>query len=294
MATAPVGTLLRHIQKLAAGRGAPHWTDRQLLDDFAARRDQAAFAALVARHGPLVLRVCRRVLHHEQDAEDAFQAAFLVLARNTGSIRKPEALAGWLHGVAYRTAMKAKRSAARRRHHEARQQTLPPRAAASPTWDDVQAVLDEEIQRLPESFRVAFVHCALEGKTVPEAAAELGVKEGTLSSRLTRARQRLQRQLARRGIKLAALLAALSVAESTAPAGVPAGLARAAVRSGLLVAAGEPAAGVIPSHVAALAAGVTRAMFLTRVKIAVIALFAAGLFAAAGVLTHQALAAREQ
>src|SRR6516164_5689828 len=121
MATASLGVLLRHIHQLA---GEPpgstrSLTDRQLLDDFARRRDESAFAALVARHGALVLRVCRRVLGHEQDAEDAFQATFLVLARNTRSIRKREGLASWLHGVAYRTAMRARRGAARRRNHEA-------------------------------------------------------------------------------------------------------------------------------------------------------------------------------
>src|SRR5205823_7599452 len=118
------------------------WTDRQLLDDFAARHNQAAFTALVSRHGPIVLRVCRRVLNHEQDAEDAFQATFLVLARNSGSIRKREALAEWLHGVAQRTAMTAKRTAARRRNHEARLRSLTSEAGPSPTWDDVQAILD--------------------------------------------------------------------------------------------------------------------------------------------------------
>src|SRR5258708_1618514 len=108
MATAQLGTLLRHIHKLAVNPNARLGTDRQLLDDFAVRRDEGGFAALVVRHGPMVLRVCRRVLHHEQDAEDAFQATFLVLARHTGSIRKREALASWLYGVAQRTAMKAK------------------------------------------------------------------------------------------------------------------------------------------------------------------------------------------
>src|SRR5438552_13006166 len=120
MATAQLGTLLRHVQKLASGSRARQWTDRQLLDDFAARGNEAAFTALVSRHGPMVLRVCRRVLNHEQDAEDAFQATFLVLARNSGSIQKRESVADWLHGVAYRTAMKAKRNAARRRNHETR------------------------------------------------------------------------------------------------------------------------------------------------------------------------------
>src|SRR5262249_20049544 len=129
MATAQLSTLLRHIHTLAVNHGAQQRTDRQLLDDFVARRDEAAFTALVARHGRMVLRVCRRVLGHEQDAEDAFQATFLVLASRARSICKREALGNWLHGVAYRTAMKAKRSAARRRTHEARLRELTPRVA---------------------------------------------------------------------------------------------------------------------------------------------------------------------
>src|SRR5690242_14555223 len=150
MATAQLGTLMRHIRGLAVGR---QQTDRQLLDDFASRGDEGAFAGLVSRHGAMVLRVCRRVLNHEQDAEDAFQATFLVLARNTAAIRKRETLTSWLYGVAYRTAMKAKRGAARRRTHEARLRERTPPAPASPTWDDVQTVLDDEVRRLPESFR---------------------------------------------------------------------------------------------------------------------------------------------
>jgi RNA polymerase sigma factor (sigma-70 family) len=290
MATAQRSTLLWQIHRLTAQRGGRQGTDRELLDDFAARRSEAAFAALVARHGPMVLRVCRRVLRHEQDAEDAFQATFLVLARNTGSIRKREALASWLHGVAHRTAMKAKRSAARRRDHEGRR-PVERTAAPAPTWDEVQAALDEEVQRLPECYRSAFVLCVLEGKSRPEAAAVLGVKEGTVWSRLTRARHLLQGRLTRRGIKLSALLAALSLAEGAGQARVPALLARAAVRSGLSVAAGEPAAGFVPPHVAALATGVTGVMNLSRVKIAVLALFAAGLaLVGAGAWARQALA----
>jgi RNA polymerase sigma factor (sigma-70 family) len=292
MATAQAGTLMRHLRKLAA-TPAGQRTDRQLLDDFAARRDDSAFADLVSRHGPMVLRVCRRVLRHEQDAEDAFQAAFLVLARNCGSIRRREALGSWLYGVAYRTAMKAKRSAARRRNHEARVQARrTDLQSVPPTWDDVQAVLDEEIQRLAEPYRSAFVLCVLEGKKEAAAAAELGIKEGTLSCRLARARQRLRKQLTARDIQLSAVLAALSVAQDAGRAAVPAGLAQATIRFGLSVAAGESAAGVIPAQIAALAAGVTRAMFLSKTKIAFIVLLAAGLFAGgAAVLTHQALAA---
>jgi RNA polymerase sigma factor (sigma-70 family) len=291
MATAQLNALMRHIKGLAPGVAGRHRTDRQLLDDFAARRDEQAFAGLVRRHGGMVLRVCRRVLRHEQDAEDAFQATFLVLARDAASIRRRDALASWLYGVAYRTAMEAKRKAARRRNREARLRGRTPPAAPSPTWDDVRAVLDEEIQRLPESFRAAFVCCVLDGKTVPAAAAELGVKAGTLSWRLARARQRLRQRLARRGIQLSAVLAALAVASGAGEAAVPAALASATVRFGLSVAAGEPAA-AIPTHVAALAAGVTRAMFVTRVKVTTFLLLAAGLLiAGAGALARQALAA---
>jgi RNA polymerase sigma factor (sigma-70 family) len=290
MATAQLDTLMRHLKGLAAGRQR---TDRQLLEDFTCRRDESAFAGLVGRHGPMVLRVCRRVLRQEQDAEDAFQATFLVLARSTASIHRREALASWLYGVAYRTAMNARRKAAQRRNREARLRERTPPAAPSPTWDDVQAVLDEEIQRLPGSFRAAFVSCVLDGKTVPAAAAELGVKEGTLSWRLMRARQQLRQRLVRRGIQLSAVLAALSVAPGAGKAAVPAALARVTVGFGLSVAAGEPAA-AIPSHVAALAAGVTRAMSLTKAKIAVVVVAALGLFVlGAGVLACQAPAAPE-
>jgi RNA polymerase sigma factor (sigma-70 family) len=291
MATTDLDSVLRHIKGLAADHGGQHRTDRQLLDDYAVHGNEPAFAALVARHGPLVLRVCRRVLGHDHDAEDAFQATFLVLARHAGSIRKREALANWLYGVAQRTAMEAKRKAARRRAHEARLRPRTTPVAPSPTWDDVQAALHEEVRRLPGPFGAAFVLCVLEGKTVPAAAAELGVKEGTLSWRLARARQRLRQQLTRRGIDLSAVLAALAVAAGASEAAVPAALAGAAVAFGLSVAAGESAVAGIPSHIAALAAGVTRAMFLTKAKLATALLLALGLVAAgASALAHQALA----
>jgi RNA polymerase sigma factor (sigma-70 family) len=240
----------------------------------------------------MVLRVCRRVLGHEQDAEDAFQATFLVLARGLGSIRKRESLANWLHGVAFRTAMKSRRSAARRRNHEARlrqKKGIVPLSSkgqssfSDPSWSEVQGVLDEELQRLPDPLRSAFVLRVLEGKSGPEAAAELGCREGTVSTRLVRARRRLQDRLARRGIQLSALLAALTIAAG-AKGALPVTLSRLAVQSGLLVAAGKTPAALIPAHVAALAAGVTRAMFLTKVKIAVAILLAVGL-AACGLAT---------
>jgi protocatechuate 3,4-dioxygenase beta subunit len=183
--------------------------------------------------------------------------------------------------------MKSRRSAARRRNHEARlgqkKGTVPLSSKgqspfSDPSWNEVQGVLDEEIQRLPEPLRSAFVLRVLEGKSGPEAAAELGCREGTISTRLVRARRRLQDRLARRGIQLSALLAALTLAEG-ARAALPVTLSRLAVQSGLLVAAGKTSAALIPAHVAALAVGVTRAMFLTKVKIAVAILLAVGLAA---------------
>ena len=182
--------LLRRLCRLASLPLADEPADAVLLERFVGGRDEAAFAALVSRHGPMVLRVCRRVLGHEQDAEDAFQATFLVLARNTGSIRQREALAAWLHGVAYRTAMKAIRSAARRRNHESRIERNRVSDIPDPSWSEVRAALDEEIQALPSHYRSAFVACVLEGKSVPEAACELACKAGTVSSWLARARNR--------------------------------------------------------------------------------------------------------
>jgi RNA polymerase sigma factor (sigma-70 family) len=286
MATAQLGTVLRHIQHLSAGRC---WTDRQLLDNFSSRGDESAFAALVGRHGPMVLRVCRRVLGHEQDAEDAFQATFLVLARNIPSIRKYEALAAFLHGVAYRTAMKAKRGAARRRLHERRCAGGVMRTQA-PAWSDVQTALDEEIQRLPEQFRTAFVLCVLEGKSGPEAALLLGCREGTVSSRLTRARKILRLRLARRGIELSTLLAALDLSQNSSKAAVPAMLAEATVRMGLKVAAGDKAAAALPAHLANLATRVVP----SRLHLVTALVLAAGLVSGAAALGRQGQAAEEK
>jgi RNA polymerase sigma factor (sigma-70 family) len=297
MSTAQRDPMLRYLRKLVAQHHYQERSDRQLLDDFAARRQEAAFAALVGRHGLMVLRVCRRVLGHEQDAEDAFQATFLVLARGSRSIRKQDALADWLHGVAYRTAMNAKRTAARRRRHELYQPETQAKApdksfasASGPsnslTWNEVQAVLDEELRKVSAPYRQAFMLCVLEGKSEPEAAAILGCKPGTVSSRLARARQQLQRRLTRRGIQLGALLAALTLAESGS--GALAGtLAQTTIKYGLLAAAGAKAAAQIPAHVSALAKGVSGAMLSSKIKIVTVVLLAACLLAAgAGVVAH--------
>jgi RNA polymerase sigma factor (sigma-70 family) len=289
MTTARQDSVLRYIRKLAVSRDLQERSSQELLDAFAAHEQEAAFAVLVARHGPMVLRVCRRVLGHEQDAEDAFQATFLVLAGNSKKIRKPEALADWLHGVAYRIAMNAKRNAARRR---AREKRLLPERRPSPTltWNEIQPALDEELRRLSAPFRLAFVLCVLEGKTEGEAAAIMGCKLGTASSRLARARHLLQQRLTRRGIHLGSLLATLAVAEG-APRAVASALTQSTVKYGLLAAAGAGAASLIPAQVRALAQGVSAGIFSAKLKVAVVVMIGAGLLAAgAGVAAQQVLA----
>src|SRR6266540_524148 len=213
---------LGHLHRAAAAQNTDEPTDPQLLQLFLQGRDPGAFAALVRRHGPMVMRVCRHVLHHHQDAEDAFQVTFLVLARSAASIRSKGSLASWLHGVAYRTAMSAKRSAATRRTHEGRVETMSqPDASQDLAWREVQVILEEEIQALPEGYRTPFLLCQMEGRSREEVARQLGIKEGTVSSRLDRARKRLRERLVQRGVALPAVLGALALAPGRGAATVP-------------------------------------------------------------------------
>jgi RNA polymerase sigma-70 factor (ECF subfamily) len=177
-----------------------------LLEWFVAGQDEEAFAALVRRYGPLVQGVCRRVLHDWDDAQDAFQATFLVLARKAASLAKPEALGNWLYGVAYRTAVKAKARAARRRETERQAASLPrPDPSLDRARHELREVLDEELSRLPEKYRAPLVLCYLEGKTNQEAARQLGCPAGSMSGRLARGRELLGERLAAREKGLAAL-----------------------------------------------------------------------------------------
>jgi RNA polymerase sigma factor (sigma-70 family) len=255
MRDAQLGAVVRHIRRLAVPLDTQDVSDVQLLDRFTRQREESAFAALMRRHGGLVWGVCRHVLRQEQDAEDAFQATFLVLAGKAGAIRKREALACWLHGTAYRIAMTARREAMRRKAREAKAAGERPESAPESAWQELQAALDEEVQRLPQRQRAVFVLCALEGKSQAEAAGELGWQLGTVASTLARTRARLRTALARRGITLTAVLAGLAVVGHRAGA-APTALAGATLRAAVVGAA----AADLPARVTALARSATQGL----------------------------------
>jgi RNA polymerase sigma factor (sigma-70 family) len=283
---------VRLLRERLAPHGCHEDSDARLLHAFLSCHDESAFTVLVHRHGPMVLQVCRRVLGHEQDAEDAFQAVFLVLARKAAMVRKQGSLASFLHGVAYRAALKAKQAAARRRQHEGQ---APQRRPTDPvdnlSWREVRALLDEAIAQLPQKYRSVFILCCLEGVSREEAARRLGLKEGTLSSRLATARLRLQNQLAQRGVELTALLAAAALApEPAAALSAPlvAKISEAAIRTAL----GETLAATVSAPVAALVSSTVRTLSLGKAKLTILLLVLASLFTAgAGVVTQYLLAA---
>jgi RNA polymerase sigma factor (sigma-70 family) len=296
MNSAQAVTVLHRLRKLVVAPEAAlveAASDAQLLLRFTDGQDHTAFAGLVARHGPMVLGVCRSVLHNWHDAEDAFQATFLVLAKKATSIRNAGSIACWLYGVAYHAAVKAQARAARRR---ARERKAAEMSSTDPLLDmtlrEVQQVLHEELQQLPEKYRLPLVLCYLEGKSQEEAASQLGWSRGATRGRLDRGREQLRKRLAGRGVALSAVLGAGSLGALASP--VSAALADSVVGAVLPSASGGQAASALSANASALAEGVIRAMFASKMKTATAILFAATLLVAGtSWILHATLSAQE-
>lgn len=247
-------TLLAYLRRLV-GSAASDSSDAELLERFAAQRDEAAFEALLRRHGPLVWNVCRRVLGEEHAAEDAFQATFLVLVRKAQSVGKRASIRSWLHGVALRVALRAKQQEQLRRRRE---QETPIRQSEEASWQDVRSILYEEIQRLPEKYRLPIILCYLEGQTNDEAARLLNCPRGTIATRLARARERLRIRLLRRGVTLSALALAALLTDNAMSAAIPPLLLAQTVKAALM--------GTASISITTLTEGALHAMFLSKIK----------------------------
>jgi RNA polymerase sigma factor (sigma-70 family) len=290
--TTPMNNVVQHLRRAGLLQGAGEGTDGQLLERFVRRREGAALEALVRRHGPMVWGVCRRVLRNHHDAEDAFQATFLVLVRKAASVRPRDMVGNWLYGVAHQTALKARATAAKHRARERQVADMPELAAnAHDLGSELQAALDQELSRLPDVYRVALVLCDLEGKTRKEAARQLGVPDGTLAARVARGRTMLAKRLARHGLTVSggALAGALS---RQAAASVPAPVLSATIKAANLLAAGR-ATGAIAAPVAALTEGVLKAMLMTRLKSVLGTALVLGLLTLGGVFGYRTLAAEK-
>src|SRR5713226_1724195 len=222
MPTSQLNGVIRHLRRAVFLRGVQDLTDGQLLDRYIVHREETAFESLVRRHGPMVLGVCRRILRHHHDVEDAFQATFLVLVRKAASIRPKEMVANWLYGVAHNTALKARALAMKRQMMEKQVSETPePQVKQRDQNGNLQRLLDQELSALPEKYRILVVLCDLEGKTRKEVAEQLGWPEGTVSGRLARARVMLAKRLSRLGLALSGGAVALALAQNVASASVP-------------------------------------------------------------------------
>jgi RNA polymerase sigma factor (sigma-70 family) len=290
MATSQLNKVIAHLRSVALRPDVAGLPDGDLLKRYVRRRDEVAFEALVRRHGPMVMGVCRRVLHHSHDAEDAFQATFLVLVRRASTLRSPSMVGNWLYGVAYRTALEAKKAAAKRRAKEA---MVEPRAEAPrDAWADLRPVLDQELDQLPDKYRAVMVLCDLEGKTRKEAARELGWPEGTVASRLATARSMLAKRLTGYGLSVSGGGLATMLCQN-ASAGVPSSVMVSTIKVGSLLAARGAAAGAISVKITALADGVLKTMLLTKLKIATVFILVVACVGVGGGLAFQTQAAAD-
>jgi RNA polymerase sigma factor (sigma-70 family) len=272
MATASMSSFLRRLTRSMAAETVRDQSDRHLVERLVAGRDEAVFEAIVRRHGPMVHNVCWRVLQHEQDTEDAFQATFLILAQQLRSVRRHASLASWLHGVAHRVALKALARAATRRRHEQKSATekLPPDGVL---WRELRDVLDAELAHLPEKWRLPLVLCYLEGQTQDEAAEQLHWSQRTLRRRLAEAKAALARRLTRRGFVWPDAASAVLLSECLAPAALAPGLISSTLQAAACIATRQAAlTTAVSANVAALTQGVLKTMFVSKIKMATAAL----------------------
>ena len=276
----------RYVRDLRNSLEAGTVSDEVLLVRFATCHDDAAFIALVKRHGPMILATCRRILGHAQDAEDACQVVLIVLARKAGSITDPSSLAGWLHGVAMRTALKMRARKSTRRMEQLFAETPAPDRVEALLWKDLRYVLDQEIHRLPDKYRNPFVLCYLEGKTNVQAAAYLGCPEGTVVTRLARARAKLRLRLVRRGVTISMGILAPALLQSSASAALSADRIRAVTNVALRFVPSSPVlAGVPHAPWMYFVKGIENAMLISRLRRVFLFLLATGLIVSTGGIT---------
>jgi RNA polymerase sigma factor (sigma-70 family) len=293
MATNALNRVIQHLRQAALGQVGGGFTDAELLEAYISRRDEPAFEALLQRHGPMVLGVCRRVLRNEADAEDAFQATFLVLVQKAASVRPRGMVSNWLYGVAHKTALKAKAMNYKRRTKEKEAATLPRPEFVKEVWGQMQTLVDEELSRLPDKYRVPIILCDLEGKTIKAAAHHLGWPQGTVATRMARGRAMLAKRLSKHGLTLSGAMLGAVVSQGAASACLPASLLVSTSKAATFVAAGRAVTtGAISPKIAALMKGVLQTMLLSKLKNATVLLLGVGIGATGlGVLRHAVLVA---
>jgi RNA polymerase sigma factor (sigma-70 family) len=282
------GTILSYLRTLLEANGLGDVSDGRLLEQFVTHQEELAFNALMRRHGPMVFSVCRRVLHENHDAEDAFQATFLLLARKAGVIRKQQAVGGWLHGVARRLALKARTMAARRDSHEKHVASMK-RPNLEPAWTELNQDLDSALQELPAKYREPIVLCYLEGKTQEQSAKLLGCSVGTVRNRLAQGRNLLRDRLTRRGCTLSAAAFTTVLATTAAARAVPIQLRHATLKAAVAFASGSALTpGLVSSQVVTLVNAGIKAMVAAKIKLAGVVIVSASLLGlGAAAVGHQ-------
>jgi RNA polymerase sigma factor (sigma-70 family) len=278
MASGQLATVVRRIRMIAAARGNDGPSDAVLLERFVIAKDQSAFETLLGRHGPLVLGVCLRVLGNRHDADDAFQATFLVLTRKARSIRKQRCLASWLYRVAYRLALQSRLAEARRRRRERQVPDMQQKDTTGDlAWRELRPLLDQELDRLPDKYRLPLLLCYAQGQTHAEAARCLGWPKGTVAGRLARARMLLRKRLTQRGVVLSTGALGLALSQPGWAAALPVPLAAATVEAAMLVVAGKAAAlGALAGEAVALSDGMMQTMLITKLRSVVTVILVAG------------------